>query len=120
MHADQRRPYAPRSVSTELPRQVQALLDAANRGDRAGFLAAFTPDGVVDDWGREFHGAEEIGRWSDGEFIGVAVELTVEQVAPRGAQTVVTAQVGGHGFTGPSHFAFETQGELVARMTIRE
>jgi hypothetical protein len=65
-------------VSTELPRQVQAILDAANRGDRAAFLAAFAADGVVDDWGGEFRGADEIGRWSDGEFIGVAVELTVE------------------------------------------
>jgi hypothetical protein len=112
--------YAPQSVSTELPRQVQAILDAANRGDRAAFLAAFAPDGVVDDWGREFRGADEIGRWSDGEFIGVAVELTVEAIERRAGRTVVTAQVGGHGFTGPSHFAFETDGDLVSRMTIRE
>jgi hypothetical protein len=107
-------------VSSELPQQVQVILAAANRGDRAAFLAAFTADGVVDDWGREFRGAEEIGSWSDGEFIGVAVELTVEGVERRGERTVVTAQVGGHGFTGPSHFAFETDGDLVSRMTIRE
>jgi ketosteroid isomerase-like protein len=107
-------------VTRELPRPVQAILDAANRGDAPAFLAAFTPDGVVDDWGREFRGAAAIGRWSDGEFIGVAVELTVEGVQQDGNRTIVTAQVGGHGFTGPSHFAFETEGDFVSRMTIRE
>jgi hypothetical protein len=107
-------------VSAELPAPVRAVVDAANRGDRAAFLAAFTPDGVVDDWGREFRGADEIASWSDGEFIGVSVELTVEDVELRGGQTVVSAEVGGHGFTGPSHFGFEIQGDLVSRMTIRE
>lgn len=108
------------SVSNELPGPVRDIVDAANRGDTPAFLGAFTADGVVDDWGREFRGAEEIGRWSDGEFIGVAVELTVESVERDGNRTVVTAAVGGNGFTGPSHFTFETDGEHVSRMTIRE
>jgi hypothetical protein len=107
-------------VSTELPRPVQAVVDAANSGDTAAFLAAFTADGVVDDWGREFRGASEIASWSAAEFIGVAVELTIEGVERDGDGTVVTAQVGGNGFNGPSHFAFETAGELVSRMTIRQ
>jgi hypothetical protein len=107
-------------VSTDLPRPVQAIVDAANRGDTAAFLAAFTSDGVVDDWGREFRGATEIASWSDAEFIGVAVELTVVGVEREGERTVVSAQVGGNGFNGPSHFAFETAGGLVSRMTIRQ
>jgi hypothetical protein len=32
----------------------------------------------------------------------------------------VTAQVGGNGFNGPSHFGFQVSGDRVARMTIRE
>ena len=107
-------------MSTDLPPPVQAIVEAANRGDTAAFLAAFTSNGVVDDWGREFRGAAEISSWSDGEFIGVAVELTVVGVEREGDRTVVSAQVGGNGFNGPSHFAFETAGELVSRMTIRQ
>jgi hypothetical protein len=34
-------------------------------------------------------------------------------------ETVVTAQVGGGGFNGPSHFSFRVAGDLVERMTIR-
>jgi len=32
---------------------------------------------------------------------------------------VVTAEVGGDGFSGPSHFSFLVEGDRVARMTIR-
>jgi len=98
---------------------VQALLDAANDNDLAAFLAGFTEDGVVDDWGREFRGADRITAWSDAEFIGRQVSLAVEDVERRGTDTVVTAQVGGNGFNGPSHFTFQVEGGRVSRMTIR-
>ncbi|GII53362.1 polyketide cyclase [Planotetraspora thailandica] len=98
---------------------VQALLDAANDNDIDAFLAGFTADGVVDDWGRKFHGADHIRSWSDAEFIGMKVSLDVREVEQRGGETVVTAYVGGNGFNGPSHFAFLVDGDLVSRMTIR-
>jgi hypothetical protein len=106
-------------VSTVLPKPVQTLVDAANRGDTDAFLACFTAEGVVDDWGREFRGADEIDGWSEGEFIGVEVSLEVEEVELDGPRTIVSAVVGGSGFNGPSTFTFETTGGLVTRMTIR-
>jgi hypothetical protein len=106
-------------MTADLPAPVQRLLDAANANDTDAFLATFTPDGVVDDWGREFRGADAIRGWSDREFIGVRVALDVTDVAREGDATVVTAQVGGDGFNGPSHFAFAVDGDRVARMTIR-
>ncbi len=106
-------------MSAALPAPVAAIVAAANAGDTAAFLAAFTPDGVVDDWGREFHGANEIAAWSNAEFIGVAVTLTVDDVEQGGETTIVSATVGGNGFNGPSRFSFEVVGGLVSRMTIR-
>jgi hypothetical protein len=102
-----------------LPPPVRSAIDAANAGDTAAFLAAFTPDGVVDDWGREFRGPEAITGWSDKEFIGVDVSLAVDAVEAAGADTTVTAQVGGNGFNGASHFTFTVDGDRVSRMTIR-
>ena len=46
--------------------------------------------------------------------IGVAVTLDVTAVETRDNETIVTAQVGGDGFNGPSHFAFAVAGERVA------
>ena len=101
-------------------RPSPGLLDAANNHDTPGFLASFTGDGVVDDWGREFAGADAIQGWSDREFIGVDVTLAVTGVSTSGDDTTVSAEVGGHGFNGPSHFTFTVRDDMVERMTIRE
>ena len=101
------------------PEPVARLLQAANGHDTDGFLASFTEDGVVDDWGREFAGAEAIRGWSDAEFIGVEVTLAVTEVTTEGDETTVKAQVGGSGFNGPSTFTFAVRDDRVARMTIR-
>ena len=103
----------------DLPGAIAAALAAANANDTAAFLACFTPDGVVDDWGREFHGPDEIREWSNLEFIGVHVSLDVTGVEREHGSTTVTATVGGEGFTGPSHFSFDVRGDRVTRMTIR-
>jgi hypothetical protein len=106
---------------SELPRPLARLLDAANGHDSDAFLASFTEDGVVDDWGREFAGAAAIKGWSNREFIGVDVNLDVRdtEVSPDGEITI-SAQVGGGGFNGPSHFSFTLRDGLVSRMTIRQ
>ena len=52
------------------PAPVARLLEAANANDTEAFLATFVAGGVVDDWGREFDGADAIRGWSDREFIG--------------------------------------------------
>jgi ketosteroid isomerase-like protein len=103
----------------DLPDPVAAALDAANANDTAAFLACFTPDGVVDDWGREFRGPDEIRGWSDREFIGLHVSLDVTDVKRESGATTVAATVGGDGFNGPSHFTFHVEGDGVARMEIR-
>lgn len=103
----------------DLPEPVARALAAANANDSEAFLACFTHDGVVDDWGREFRGPDEIRGWSDREFIGVRVSLDVTGVEQRADETTVTATVGGDGFNGPSHFTFATNGDRLTRMTIR-
>jgi ketosteroid isomerase-like protein len=103
----------------DIPQPVAALIEAANANDTDAFLACLTPEAVVDDWGREFRGADAIRGWSDREFIGVEVSLEVTDVEQQGGGTTVTATVGGQGFNGPSHFMFEVSDDRVTRMTIR-
>ena len=68
--------------------------------------------------GRQFQGPVAIRGWSDQEFIGVDVSLTVLDTTINGFTVTVTAQVGGNGFTGPSHFTFTVRGDRIARMAI--
>jgi hypothetical protein len=65
-----------------------------------------------------FRGRERIREWSDAEFIGQQVSLEVTGVRIEGATTVVSAQVGGNGFNGPSDFTFEVSDDKVALMRI--
>ena len=83
-----------------LPPPVQAVFDATNAGDTTAFLAAFAPNAVVDDWGREFHGRDAIKQWSDGENIGVHSTFEVTEVVSERGTYLVTANVGGGGFNG--------------------
>ncbi|HEY4429063.1 MAG TPA: nuclear transport factor 2 family protein [Solirubrobacteraceae bacterium] len=108
-------------MAPEPPHPVARLLDAANNHDTDAFLASFTEDGVVDDWGREFAGVASIRGWSGREFIGVSVTLTVtDATATAEDETTINAEVGGKGYNGPSHFTFTLRDALVSRMTIRQ
>ena len=107
-------------MTTKIPAPVARLLDSANANDADAFLAGFVDEGVVDDWGREFVGQAAIRAWSDAEFIGRQVTLSiVDVVLEDGETTVIAADVGGNGFNGLSHFGFTTSGNKVARMRIR-
>jgi hypothetical protein len=105
-------------VNNEVPGPVAAALNAANAGDTERFLDAFAADGAVNDWGRVFTGHAAIRGWSNREFIGVRVSLDVAEVSTAGEVTTVTAQVGGSGFNGPSHFAFTVQDSSIREMRI--
>ena len=105
---------------TDIPAPVHRLLDAVNDGNTDQFLASFTADGFVDDWGRVFTGADELRGWSDNELIGKQATLTATSTTTDGASVTVIATVGGNGFNGPSTFTFVIDGDRVAGMTIRE
>ncbi|MEW1864906.1 nuclear transport factor 2 family protein [Streptomyces sp. NBC_00669] len=101
-----------------LPIPIAAALEAASAGNTEDFLAAFAPDGAVDDWGRIFRGHDAVREWSDAEFIGKQVTLRVTGTRTEGDTTTVSAEVGGNGFNGPSDFAFTVSDNHIALMRI--
>lgn len=104
----------------EIPQPFASFIDAVNRHDETAFLDAFTDDGVVDDWGREFPGREAIKGWSDTEFIGADGVLTPEEVSSEGEAITVVGDWRSTHANGRSRFTFETAGDRITRMTIRE
>ena len=53
-----------------VPTPVNEVVDAINKGDTTAFLALFTPDAAVDDWGSVYSGPDEIAVWNARELIG--------------------------------------------------
>jgi hypothetical protein len=106
----------------DLPQPVANAFAATNERDLGRFVAAFADDGVIDDWGREFRGHDEIAEWSRRESIGVQQTFSVTdvRVGDEDLEVVVLADVGGGGFNGPSTFTFRLapDGTAIERMTI--
>ena len=45
----------------DLPPAVRAFIETTNSGDTEGFVASFTEDAYLNDWGREFRGHDSVG-----------------------------------------------------------
>ena len=58
-------------TENDLPAGIQNFIEATNRGDSDAFVAAFTEDAYLNDWGREFHGHEGVRSWNRTDNIGV-------------------------------------------------
>ncbi len=104
----------------QIPEPIASFIETVNRHDAEGFLDAFVDGGAVDDWGRDFVGRDAIKAWSDREFIGSSGVLTPEEVTVSGDMVVVVGDWRSTHANGRSSFAFDIQGDRIAKMTIRE
>ena len=106
-------------MSDDLPPAVAQLLAATNAEDRALFLDAFTEDGVVDDWGREFAGRNRIAEWDAGENIGVHSRIEATSVRRDGDTVEFGVRVSGGGYNGGGTFTARLRDDKIAELVIR-
>ncbi len=88
--------------SGELPQPVAAVVDAINNGDEDAFVAAFAPDGYVDDWGRVLNGRDGVRSWSRTDAIGMNASMTVLSASTDGDTTHITFDWSSDRFNGQS------------------
>ncbi len=60
-----------------LPTALQSAVDAINKGDTDAFVAAFAPDGLVNDWGRVLKGHDGVRSWARSDAIGAQARIVV-------------------------------------------
>ena len=106
-------------MTDDLPPAVAQLLAATNAEDRALFVDAFTRDGVVDDWGRQFTGHDAIAEWDAGENIGVHSRIEATSVRRDGDTVEFGVRVTGDGYNGGGTFTAELRDGRVALLQIR-
>ena len=102
-----------------LPDAVRDFFDATNASDTDRFLAAFSPDGAVDDWGRVFRGRDDIARWNDNENMGVDSHFELTGYEQRGELHIVGIQVTGKGYNGGGSMEFTLDGDRISLVTIK-
>jgi ketosteroid isomerase-like protein len=107
-------------TENELPAAIQEFIAATNRGDSDAFVAAFTPDAYLYDWGREFHGHDGVRSWNSTDNIGVRSRFEFVRAEPGAAPDayVVTLKVTGDGFNGTGPMSFELRDGRIASLRI--
>ena len=83
------------SFTGSLPSIIEKLIAAVNAHDTKGFVDAFAPDAVIDDWGHQVVGHDEIRAWK--VETSAKYRVTVEPLESRSAasKTIVVAKVSG-------------------------
>ena len=102
----------------EIPAPVQAVVDAINAADTEAFVAAFTTDGVVSDWGRVLRGSDGVRSWAGSDAIGMGARMTVLSADTEGDTTRMRFGWSSQRFNGESDGIFVVEGDRVASFTI--
>jgi ketosteroid isomerase-like protein len=107
-------------TESQLPAAIQDFVDATNQGDSDAFVAAFTSDAYINDWGREFHGHDGVRSWNRTDNIGVRSHFSAvsAEPGPTPDSYVVTATVSGDGYNGTGPMSFELRGGRIASLRI--
>jgi hypothetical protein len=103
---------------TAAPAAVQRMLEATNAGDSEAFVASFTDDAFLEDWGRRFQGHDGVRAWDRTDNIGKQAHFEVVDAEQRDDEWVVTVDVTGNGFNGRSPIRFTLDGDRISRMVI--
>jgi hypothetical protein len=105
-----------------IPSPISAFIEATNAGDSDAFVAAFTEDGSLDDWGRVARGRDGIREWDRTDNIGKQSHFELvdiaEETEPEPETFLVHLKVTGNGFNGTSPFRFTLRGGLIESVVI--
>jgi len=105
---------------SELPAAISQMIDATNSGDTEAFVAAFTDDAYLEDWGRGFHGHDGVRSWDGTDNIGRHAHFDLVGSRRVEQDWIVTLRVSGGGFNGTSDFRFTLHGDRISQMIIAE
>ncbi len=107
-------------TETEVPDAIRAFIDATNRADSGAFVAGFTTDAFLNDWGREFHGHDGVRSWDRTDNIGVQARFDLVSIepGPDADSYAVTLTVTGNGYNGTGPMRFDLRDGLIARLVI--
>src|SRR3954454_19972367 len=104
----------------QLPDAIRVFIEATNAGDSEAFVAAFTPDAYLNDWGREFHGHRGVSDWNRTDNIGVQAhfDLVSARQGSEDGHYLLTLKVSGNGYNGTGPMAFQLRDGLITSLRI--
>ena len=101
-----------------LPAAAQRVVDAINAADTEAFVAGFTDDGYVDDWGRVLRSAEGVRQWASSDAIGAGARIEVFEAHTVGDTTEIRFNWTSRVFNGESSAFVTVSGDRVSSFRI--
>ena len=106
------------SSDAQAPAPVSAVVEAINAGDTEAFVAAFTAEGRVDDWGRVLTGHDGVRSWAESDAIGMDARMTVLSATTEGDTTTLEFEWSSKKFNGTSTAIVTVGGDRVSSFRI--
>ncbi|HEY4200232.1 MAG TPA: nuclear transport factor 2 family protein [Devosiaceae bacterium] len=103
-----------------LPPAISGYFAGAQNNARKGFEACFTPDAIVHDEGKTYHGIEAIKAWHIAATDPNSVTTRAISMRQENGKIVVPAEVSGTFKGSPIvlDFVFTLKGDLIAELEI--
>jgi len=110
----------PDVVPPTVPPVIQEFVDATNAADTERFVATYTDDAYLNDWGREFHGPDGVRSWNETDNIGMQSQFELISVVPGSADGEYTANimVTSNRFNGTGPFKFKLRDGKIASLVL--
>lgn len=102
-----------------LPEAINNFVNYTNTADSENFVQTFTTDAILNDWGTEYEGHEEIASWNQTDNIGKKSQFEVVNAKKESNNTwIVNLKVTGNGFNGVSPFKMVVKDNLLQSVQI--
>lgn len=102
----------------ELPEPVEKFVTAINDADTDAFVACFTDDGFVDDWGRVLSGPDGVRSWANSDAIGAGAHMRILSAETSGDTVTTQFSWRSRRFNGESTGIFALRDGKLAGFTI--
>ncbi|MFZ4896512.1 nuclear transport factor 2 family protein [Plantibacter sp. Mn2098] len=89
-----------------LPASLREFIEATNAAEPLRFLAVFSDEAIIDDWGRKFVGHDEIASWDQTDNIGVRAQFELVDYAVLAGDHVLRLRVTSDRFNGVGTLRF--------------
>lgn len=103
-----------------VPAVIQEFIDATNAGDTERFVATFTDDAYLNDWGREFRGHDGVRSWNETDNIGMKAHFDFVSGEPGSDpdEYTLTLKVTSNRFNGTGPLKFTLREGKIASLVI--
>lgn len=104
---------------TNLPKAINNFIKYTNEGDSEQFVAQFSKDSTLNDWGNIYNTPKEIAVWNKTDNIGKQSHFElVDAKETNTDKWLVNLKVSGNGFNGTSPFEIIIENDLIKSLQI--